>query len=85
MESKKVWIYLGATFLGAAVITYFSYKAFCPHSKLKGKANKVDKEGEVIVPSKTFKRSELRKYDGSDASKPIYLGCNGLVFDVSSS
>ena len=34
-------------------------------------------------PPRTFTPSELREYDGSDASKPLYLAILGDVFDVS--
>lgn len=30
----------------------------------------------------TMTLSELSKYDGSDPTKPIYLGLNGYVYDV---
>ena len=30
----------------------------------------------------TFTESELALYDGSDASKPIYVGLDGDVYDV---
>lgn len=29
-----------------------------------------------------FSREELKDFDGSDPSKPIYLGLDGLVYDV---
>jgi len=35
-------------------------------------------------PSRTFTLAELNEFNGGDPSKPLYLGCNGMVFDVSS-
>jgi membrane-associated progesterone receptor component len=32
-----------------------------------------------------IRREELKEFNGSDPDKPIWLGCNGNVFDVSSS
>eukprot|EP00252_Welwitschia_mirabilis_P002851 TRINITY_DN1286_c0_g1_i1.p1 TRINITY_DN1286_c0_g1~~TRINITY_DN1286_c0_g1_i1.p1 ORF type:complete len:103 (-),score=14.16 TRINITY_DN1286_c0_g1_i1:197-505(-) len=34
--------------------------------------------------TKQFSVEELRQYDGSDPSKPIYVAIKGRVFDVSS-
>ena len=35
-------------------------------------------------PIRTFTAAELRQYDGSDGSRPVYLAILGDVFDVSS-
>jgi len=37
-----------------------------------------------VDPNKKWTLKELKAYNGSDASGPILLGCNGLVFDVTS-
>ena len=37
----------------------------------------------AAAPRRDFTLSELAAYNGTDTSKPLYLGCNGLVFDVS--
>lgn len=37
-----------------------------------------------IVPSKCITLVELRQYDGTDPSKPMYLAISGVIFDVSS-
>jgi len=37
----------------------------------------------AAVPRRNFTLSELEAFNGSDPSKPLYMGCNGLVFDVS--
>ncbi|KAK3580758.1 hypothetical protein CHS0354_023043 [Potamilus streckersoni] len=34
-------------------------------------------------PARIFTAEEIRKYDGSDPKKPIYMGVRGVVFDVS--
>jgi len=34
-------------------------------------------------PTKPFTLDELKPFDGSDESKPVLVGCNGVVFDVS--
>ena len=80
---KGAYIAIGVL-LGAVTLGYFSYKAFCPHAQVKDGVKEEDKK-EVDVPEKKFKRSDLWEFDGSDDKKPIYLGCNGFVFDVSSS
>ncbi len=36
----------------------------------------------VNVPDKTFTVAQLAEFNGSDTSKPIYIGMNGLVYDV---
>lgn len=36
------------------------------------------------IPDKTFSLAELYQFNGADANKPLYLGCGGLVFDMSS-
>ncbi|XP_041352928.1 neudesin-like [Gigantopelta aegis] len=35
-------------------------------------------------PVRIFTDSQLKEYDGSDASKPLYMAIKGVVFDVSS-
>jgi len=35
-------------------------------------------------PNRAFTLAELKKYDGSNPTSPIYMGCGGLVFDVTS-
>ena len=35
-------------------------------------------------PNKAWTLAELKEYNGTDASKPLLLGCGGKVFDVSS-
>lgn len=35
--------------------------------------------------SHTFTVEELLAYDGSDASKPVYIAVKGVVYDVSAS
>lgn len=32
---------------------------------------------------KTFTEEQLALYDGSDPTKPVYLGLDGIVYDVS--
>lgn len=34
------------------------------------------------LPAQVFTVTELALYDGTDPAKPIYLGMNGLVYDV---
>jgi membrane-associated progesterone receptor component len=37
-----------------------------------------------VDPNRPFTLAELKQFDGSDSTKPLYLGCLGKVFDVSS-
>jgi len=37
------------------------------------------------IGDKLFTVDELKQYDGSDSSKPIYVAMKGIVFDVSKS
>jgi predicted heme/steroid binding protein len=36
------------------------------------------------IPEKTFSLEELQKYKGSKPNEPVYVGVDGIVFDVSS-
>jgi predicted heme/steroid binding protein len=42
------------------------------------------KSQEVLGISSTMTVQELTKYNGDDPNLPIYIGLNGLVYDVSS-
>lgn len=37
---------------------------------------------EPVDPNRTFTLAQLSAYDGSDLTKPLYLGCAGKVYDV---
>lgn len=37
----------------------------------------------VVIPNKIFNVADIRPFDGSNDNKPIYIGLNGLVYDVS--
>lgn len=36
-----------------------------------------------ITNLQTFSATDLQQYDGTDPNKPIYIGLNGYVYDVS--
>jgi len=40
------------------------------------------RQAEPVSADRVFTLAELRKYDGSDPTSAILLGCNGLVFDM---
>jgi predicted heme/steroid binding protein len=44
---------------------------------------KAQEEVAVVVPKKIFSNADIKPFDGSDDSLPIYIGLNGLVYDVS--
>jgi membrane-associated progesterone receptor component len=37
---------------------------------------------EPVDPNRTFTLAQLAAYNGTDKSKPLYLGCAGKVYDV---
>ncbi|KAJ9104550.1 hypothetical protein QFC21_002047 [Naganishia friedmannii] len=39
----------------------------------------------LVTPQKAFTPAELSAFDGQDASKPVYLGIDGDVYDVTAS
>jgi len=42
-------------------------------------------KSETIDPNRTFTLAQLKEYNGSDKTKPIYLGAMGKVYDVTAS
>lgn len=49
------------------------------------KRNKtMDNQAPVQPVKKIFTRDKLKEFNGVDASKPIYVGIHGVVYDVSS-
>ncbi len=57
--------------------------AFVTGIRLSTNAPKAD-AAMLTAGQKVFHKADLAPFDGSDTSKPIYIGMNGLVYDTSS-
>lgn len=59
-----------------AIVTFFVVIIFNVYFQ----PTKIDHTANQNLPEYTVE--QLTAYDGSDSSKPIYIGLNGLVYDV---
>lgn len=75
---KKRYINLIAVIILSLSLFGAGYYLIGIDSSVKSQTNN---EAAQILPD--FSLSELSKYDGTDTSKPIYIGYEGRVYDVS--
>ncbi|KAL3875264.1 hypothetical protein ACJMK2_038186 [Sinanodonta woodiana] len=73
--------------MAAPMMTQFLSVIFClliPVLCDKYKPIEIELQSEINgEPARIFTADEIRKYDGSDPKKPLYMGVRGVVFDVS--
>jgi predicted heme/steroid binding protein len=76
MKKRKTLTIVIGIIIGLIIIGAFAW--------YKGYGNSSSPLTSQSATTKSFTLQELAQYDGTDPTKPIYLGMNGYVYDVTS-
>jgi len=81
MTNKNIGkhIFFAVSLLVFVLMFFFGYSINSKRS-LSASELRADK----YIGLKEYKEIELKRFDGSSNSEPIYIGLNGLIYDVSS-